>query len=93
MPYPPLTQLEGVRKADAGEGLIAALLAAGLMVGILDVDGGYVVGKQDDFVCVQFPLVLAGQGLCIYQPALYHADNECARACEGIQDVHVLVRQ
>ena len=88
-----LAKLECVRKADAGEGLVAALLSASRMVSVLNINGRNVVGEQDDFVCVQLPLVLAWQGVGIYQPALYHADNECARTGKRVKNVHVLIRQ
>ena len=56
--------LEGVGEADAGEGLVCRRLvfaACQVVVGGFDVDGGDVVGEQDDFVGVYFGAVFLRQ--------------------------------
>ena len=57
---PGFVELERVGQADAVEGQVVGLALASpqAVEGFLDVDGGDVVGQQDDLVGVQFVLVL-----------------------------------
>ena len=63
------------------------------MEGILNVDGGDIVGQQHDLVGVYLLGVLTHQVVARNQPALQQAHRECARAGKGVEQMHVLVRQ
>ena len=63
------------------------------MVGGFDVDGGDVVGEQDDFVGVDFAFVFFRQPVVRDDAALQQAGDEGACAGEGVEDVHAFVLQ
>ena len=63
------------------------------MVGGFDVDGGDVVGEQDDFVGVDFAFVFFRQPVARDNAALQQAGDEGARAGEGVEDMHAFVLQ
>ena len=63
------------------------------MVGGFDVDGGDVVGEQDDFVGVDFAFVFFRQPISRDDAALQQAGNEGTRAGEGVENMHVFVLQ
>ena len=63
------------------------------MVGGFDVDGGDVVGEQDDFVGVDFAFVFFRQPVAWDDAALQQAGDEGTRAGEGVEDVHAFVLQ
>ena len=63
------------------------------MVGRFDVDGGDVVGEQDDFVGVDFAFVFFRQPVARDDAALQQAGDEGACAGEGVEDVHAFVLQ
>ena len=63
------------------------------MVGRFDVDGGDVVGEQDDFVGVDFAFVFFSQPVVRDDAALQQAGDEGACAGEGVEDVHTFVLQ
>ena len=63
------------------------------MVGGFDVDGGDVVGEQDDFVGVNFAAVFFAQAVGGNDAALQEAGDECACAGKGVEDVHAFVLQ
>ena len=88
-----LADLEGVGEDDAVEraAYVAASGSARRVVGGLDVDGGDVVGEQQDLVGVQLAGVLAGQVVRLDQAGLEQPDDEGAGAGEGVEDVDALV--
>ena len=63
------------------------------VVGGFYVDGGDVVGKQDDFVGVDFAAVFFAQAVGGNDAALQEAGDECACAGKGVDDVHAFVFQ
>ena len=63
------------------------------MVGRFDVDGGDVVGEQDDFVGVDFAFVFFRKSVARDDAALQQASDEGACAGEGVEDVHAFVLQ
>jgi len=86
--------LEGVGEHDAFEGDVP-----GVRVGLLeeaveggfDVDGGDVVGEQQDLVRVQLIGVLAKQVAGADEPGLQQPDDEGAGAGERVEDVDAFV--
>ena len=54
------------------------------MVGGFDIDGGDVVGEQDDFVGVDFAFVFFRQPVVRNDAALQQAGDEGACAGEGV---------
>ena len=88
--------LEGVGEADAGEGLVCRRLvfaACQVVVGGFDVDGGDVVGEQDDFVGVYFGAVFLRQAFARDDAALQQAGDEGTCTRERVEDVHAFVLQ
>ena len=63
------------------------------MVGRFDVDGGDVVGEQDDFVGVDFAFVFFRQPVVRDDAALQQAGDEGACAGEGVEYVYAFVLQ
>ncbi len=59
----------------------------------LDIDGGDVVGEQNDFIGVQLVLVFVQQVFRRNEARLQQADEECAGAGEGVDDVDVFFAQ
>ena len=57
----------------------------------LDVDGGDVVGQQQDLVGVQLVGVLAGEVVGLDEAGLEQPDDEGAGAGEAVEDVDALV--
>ena len=84
-------ELEGVGEADALEGFVFP--ADESVIDGLDVDGGDVVGEQDDLVGVELVLVLCGAVRLADEAALEQADDEGAGAGEGIDDVDILAAE
>ena len=88
--------LEGVGEADAGEGLVCRRLvfaACQVVVGGFDIDGGDVVGEQDDFVGVYFGAVFLRQASARDDAALQQAGDEGACTRERVEDVHTFILQ
>lgn len=86
-----LVHLECVGQAYAFKRLVLAAHIA--VIDSLDVDGGDVIGKQHDFVGVDFLLVLVWQFLGGDQATLQQACYEGAGAGKGVDDVdtcHIL---
>ena len=63
------------------------------MVGGFDVDGGDIVGKQDDFVGVDFAFVFFRQPVVRDDAALQQTGNEGTRAGKGVENMHAFVLQ
>ena len=63
------------------------------MIDGLDVDGGDVVGEQDDLVGVDLVFVFVRELFLADEAALEQAGDEGAGAGEGIDDVDALVAQ
>ena len=80
-------------RTDAFKGLVRRLVFAyhGIVIGVFDIDGGDVVGQQDNFVGVYFVLVFAGQVLLVDQSALQEARDKGAGAGEGVEDVNIFI--
>ena len=76
---------EGIREADAFEGLVVFLLHDAV-VGDFDVDARDVVGEQHDFAGVELLPVFAGEVFFADEAALDGAHDEGARAGEGVED-------
>ena len=87
--------LEGVGEADASKGFVCCLVfvCRQVVVGGFDVDGGDVVGEQDDFVGVYFGAVFLRQASARDDAALQQAGDEGACAGERIKDVHTFILQ
>ena len=86
-----LVHLEGIGQADSLEWHVPTTMQ--LMVGGLDVDGGYVVGEQHDLVGMDLVLVLVLQLCGPDQTRLQQARDEGAGAGEGVHDVDPLAAQ
>ena len=56
---------------------------------ILDINGGNVIGKQNDFVGVEFAKIFAKKVARLNQAALNQPRNKSSCACERIQDVNI----
>ena len=97
-------ELEGVGEDDAVEGDVGGGVVFRAFVthlfrsftlkgvkGFFDVDGGDVVGEQDDFVGVEFVLVFAEEVGGFDDSELEQADDEGAGAGEGINEVNVFI--
>ena len=96
-----LVHLEGISQADAFKGnvwdvvwnIAVNVACQYAVVGRFDVDGGDVVGEQDDFVGVDFAFVFFRQPVARDDAALQQAGDEGTRAGEGVEDVHAFVLQ
>ena len=89
---PLLVHLEGVGEHRALERHVLAGHAR--VVGVLDVDGGDVVGQKHDLVAVHLVGVLVGEPVVGDEPRiLQQVHDERAGAREGVQYVHALVGQ
>ena len=84
-------EIERVGEANACERLVIS--AHEVMKNGFNVDGGNVVGQQDNFVGVDFVLVFVGQLLFTDQAALQQSCDEGAGAGEGIENMHILATQ
>ena len=58
--------------------------------GFLNVNGGDVVGEEDDLICMEFVLVFAEQVGGFDDAKLEQADDESAGAGKGIDEMNVL---
>ena len=63
------------------------------MVGGLNVDGGDVVGEQDDFIGVNFAFVFFRQPVARDDATLQQAGDEGTCAGERVEDMHAFVLQ
>ena len=87
-------QREGVGEDDAVKGRICRLHAAPSVVGLLDVDGGDVVGEEHDLVGVQLRLEFSNQVLVADQlRVLQQTHDKGAGAGERVENMHVLAGQ
>lgn len=81
-------QLERVGENDAGKGLVVVVGPPHqIVVGRLDVDGGDVVGEEQDVVGVDLARLLAHEVGRLDQPALQQSHDERAGAGERVKDV------
>lgn len=91
-----LFEAEGVGEADAGEGRVAGgrirFLGEGVVDG-LDVDGGDVVGEEDDLVRVDFGAVFRREAVGRDEAGLEETRDEGAGAGEGVEDMDAVVGQ
>ena len=88
-------ELEGVGKGDAAKGLVVGggAAAGDGVVGSLNVDGGDVVGKEDDFVGKDAAAVFGGKLRGRDEARLEQAGDEGAGAGEGVEDADVVVAE
>ena len=88
-----LAHPEGVAEDDAGEGGVFLLAAGAVVEDILDVDGGDVVGEEDNLVGVELLGVLAVEVVVAdkAEVLLEEAGDEGARASEGVEDVDAFI--
>ena len=61
------------------------------MIDTLDIDGGYVIGHQHDFVGMNLFAILPGQCFTVDHPTLQQPGDEGARPGEGVEYMHILV--
>ena len=88
-----LAHAEGVAEDDAGEGGVFLLAALAVVEDVLDVDGGDVVGEEDDLVGVELLGVFAVEVVVADEAEvlLEEACDEGAGAGEGVEDVDAFV--
>ena len=84
-------ELESISETDALEGFVFP--ADESVIDSLDVDGGDIVGEQDDFVGVDLVFVFVRELLLADEAALKQAGDEGAGAGEGIDDVDSLAAE
>ncbi len=84
-------QAEGVGEADALEGLVFP--ADDAVIDGFDVDGGDIVGEEDDLVGVDLVFVFVRELFLGDEAALDEAGDEGAGAGEGIDDVDALAAE
>ena len=58
------------------------------VVSVFDVDGGNVVGEQNNFVGVQFVQIFVHETARLNQARFNQSRNESSGACERVDDVH-----
>ena len=90
--------MEGVGQANAVKwdvfgGIAVVLILYQVVIDGFDVNSGNVVRQQYEFIGVNFVFVFVCQLLWRNEPALQQPCDECACACEWVNDVDVLTAQ